>query len=196
MPDPEWDDLELVRQCVGGNPDARRAFVRRFAPYLARVIREAMKRQAAPLARQTSVEDILQNCFLELWKNDQQVLRRYDGSTALSTYLRVIALRQTYQTIQTQQRFAGLPAFETILERENPFPEPFRKLDREEQNERLEKALSRLSPRERMVLEWIRIEGMPYEDAARLLNLKRGTVAALLSRAQARLRDLLQENGV
>ena len=53
-----------------------------------------------------------------------------------------------------------------------------------------------LKPRERALLWLAYVEGHDHEQIAQSLRLARGSVKVLLSRARARLRDLLQARGV
>jgi RNA polymerase sigma-70 factor (ECF subfamily) len=55
---------------------------------------------------------------------------------------------------------------------------------------------SELKPRERALLWLAYVEGDTHEDIAGSLRLGRGSVKVLLSRARARLRDLLTARGV
>ncbi|NMM75293.1 RNA polymerase subunit sigma-24 [Acidovorax sp. SRB_14] len=55
----------------------------------------------------------------------------------------------------------------------------------------LERCLQRLPPEQRAVLLLVTLEDMAYEDAARVLAIPVGTVMSRLSRARARLRELM-----
>ncbi len=55
---------------------------------------------------------------------------------------------------------------------------------------------SELQPRERALLWLAYVEGDSHADIARSLRVARGSVKVLLSRARARLRDLLTEHGI
>jgi len=55
---------------------------------------------------------------------------------------------------------------------------------------------SELKPRERALLWLAYVEGGTHADIAESLRLARGSVKVLLSRARARLRDLLMTRGI
>lgn len=55
----------------------------------------------------------------------------------------------------------------------------------------LERALAQLPPEQRAVLLLVTLEGMGYEEVARLLGISVGTVIARLARARRKLRALL-----
>ena len=56
----------------------------------------------------------------------------------------------------------------------------------------LERCLQRLPAEQRAVLLLVALEDMPYTDAARVLQVPVGTVMSRLSRARARLRELME----
>jgi RNA polymerase sigma-70 factor (ECF subfamily) len=54
------------------------------------------------------------------------------------------------------------------------------------------RAMARLSAEQRSVIELVAIEGLAYEEAARVLGVPIGTVMSRLSRARERLRELIE----
>lgn len=60
----------------------------------------------------------------------------------------------------------------------------------------LASALASLSPELRAAVLLVDAEGMPYDEAAEVLGVPRGTLASQVHRARARLRDHLTANGV
>jgi RNA polymerase sigma-70 factor, ECF subfamily len=60
----------------------------------------------------------------------------------------------------------------------------------------VEQLFQRLKPRERAMLWLAYVEGQSHETIAASLNVGKGSVKVLLSRARARLRDLLASGGI
>ena len=58
------------------------------------------------------------------------------------------------------------------------------------------RVFSELKPRERALLWLAYVEGNSHADIAESLRLGRGSIKVMLSRARARLRDLLKSGGV
>ena len=56
----------------------------------------------------------------------------------------------------------------------------------------IERCLLRLPAEQRVVLLLLALEDMAYADAARVLQIPVGTVMSRLSRARARLRELME----
>ena len=57
----------------------------------------------------------------------------------------------------------------------------------------LDRALARLSPEQREILLLIGLEDLSYDEAAKVIGVPTGTVMSRLSRARARLREILDE---
>ena len=58
----------------------------------------------------------------------------------------------------------------------------------------IERCLLRLPAEQRAVLLLVALEDMAYADAARVLQIPVGTVMSRLSRARARLRELMESS--
>jgi len=74
-------------------------------------------------------------------------------------------------------------------------PRPDRQLEHGEMQERFERALQELSPEHRMALVLREIEGLSYEEIARVMKCRKGTVMSRIYYArknmQERLKDLI-----
>lgn len=196
------EDAELVRRCIDGDREGWDRFVDRFAPYLAGVLRRWLSRRPARVARLTTAEDLLQDCFLHFWNDDRKVLRRYSGASSLETFLRVTAIHHAVNRLESQERYlrsvtpdsrfqAGQGSDGTGLPPSGPGP--LQELASREEQERVEEVTARLSPRERLLVRWIGRDGMSYEQAARLLKVAPSSIGPLYSRAVDHLRRLLRE---
>src|SRR5262249_30056386 len=71
---------------------------------------------------------------------------------------------------------------------------PGHALEQEEQEHRIQRALSRLSPEHRAVLILKDMEGQKYETMAEMLQVPIGTVRSRLHRARLELRELLEKD--
>ena len=74
----------------------------------------------------------------------------------------------------------GLPA---------PSSDPARPLIQAEEAARVERALSELAPRDRLILRLAEVEGLPHARIAQALGVEAPSVSALLGRARGRLRE-------
>jgi RNA polymerase sigma-70 factor, ECF subfamily len=72
-------------------------------------------------------------------------------------------------------------------------PTPEERLLASEQTERIERLLGSLPEMFQQVLRLVDMEGLDYQDTARVLNLPLGTVKSRLTRARLKLRGLFEE---
>ena len=91
-----------------------------------------------------------------------------------------------------QRRLRRTPTIVPITEAVEP-PGKDMPLDDSLQLVELQAALGRLPPEQREVLLLVALEGMRYEDVARILRIPAGTVMSRLHRARERLRRALND---
>ena len=77
----------------------------------------------------------------------------------------------------------------------DPAPGPEQQALTSETARRIEAALARLSPDQRLTVVLCDVQGLAYEEAAHVMSVELGTVKSRLSRARAQLRDLLERAG-
>ena len=125
-------------------------------------------------------DDIVQEAFLRLFQTDLSVddetLRRYVFRIAGN----LIADR--WRRKVRHERHAQ----DATADGSQPQPQDFD----------VARIFSELKPRERALLWLAYVEGGTHADIAESLRLARGSVKVLLSRARARLRDLLTARGI
>jgi RNA polymerase sigma factor (sigma-70 family) len=164
---------ELLR----GDKGAWEAFVRRYAGLVVAAVR-AIAREAA------EVEDLTQEVFLRLCKDDFKLLRGYDASRAgLSTWLTIVA-RSTARDAMRRYRPISVP-IEAVPESRLAIDpvEPVRKL-------KLPEAL--LSPRQRQILTMLYDREMDVAEIAVALGIDPQTVRSAHHKAMLKLRAHFQ----
>ena len=163
-------DLEgLLR----GDKGAWEAFVRRYAGLVVAAVR-GVAREAA------EVEDLTQDVFLRLCKDDFRLLRSYDASRAgLSTWITIVA-RSTARDAMRRHRPISVP-IEAVPEGHLAIDpvEPVRKL-------KLPEAL--LSPRQREILTMLYDRDMEVSEVASVLGIDPQTVRSAHHKAMVKLR--------
>jgi RNA polymerase sigma factor (sigma-70 family) len=165
----EGDLAALLR----GEKAAWEAFVRRYAGLVVAAVR-AVARDAA------EVEDLSQEVFLRLCKDDFRLLRSYDPSRAgLSTWITIVA-RSTARDAMRRHRPASVP-IEAVPEGRLAIDpvEPVRKL-------KLPEAL--LSPRQKEILTMLYDREMEVAEIAAMLGIDPQTVRSAHHKAMLKLR--------
>lgn len=143
-------------------------------------------------------EDVSQEVFVAVHRH----LPKFRGDSRLSTWIYRVAKNHCLNRIKyLEYRQTG---GEADLERLEAAPEAFgsrpTRPDQEllgaEERSQVQKALARLTPEHRLLVVMRDIEGMAYEDIARITELAPGTVKSRLHRARAALAGFLTEAGM
>lgn len=176
------DDLELARLSGRGDAAAFSALVERHGKYLYGVA-------FALTGNGTDAEDVVQETLAGAWKG------RFRGESSVRTWLVQIVVRQAAMLQRTRRRH-GRPvtlasgdeaSSGPVLEATGPSApaSAAAKLD-------LAEMLASLSPEHRAVIVLRELEGLSYEEMARVLEVPRGTVESRLHRAREDLRKRYQ----
>jgi RNA polymerase sigma factor (sigma-70 family) len=171
--DARLPQYELVAALARGEKSAWQAFVRRYAGLVAAAVRG--------LAREPGeVEDLAQEVFLRLCRNDFRLLRSYDPARAgISTWITIVA-RSTARDALRRHRPIAVPIDMVPEARLAVDPiEPVRKL-------KLPEAL--LSPRQREILSMLYDRDMEVAEIAAALGVDPQTVRSTHHKAMIKLR--------
>jgi RNA polymerase sigma-70 factor (ECF subfamily) len=163
----------LIEELIRGENGAWEAFVRRYAGLVVAAVRG--------IAREPGeIEDLTQEVFLRLCKNDFRLLKSYDPARAgLSTWITIVA-RSTARDAMRRHRPAAVP-IEAVPEAALAIDpvEPVRKL-------KLPEAL--LSPRQREILAMLYDRDMEVAEIAAKLGIDPQTVRSAHHKAMLKLR--------
>jgi RNA polymerase sigma-70 factor (ECF subfamily) len=184
------DDTTLVKRCRKGDQGAFRLLVERYQ-------RKAYV-QALGLVKDTDeAMDIAQEAFVKVYK----YLDHFKGDSSFYTWLyRIVAnlsvdlLRkkaghqedQNHEDGQSQEQLATSGILSTRLG-----SNPQKAVLRAELVEKIDEALEQLPEKHREILLLRELEGMTYEDLARVLQLPKGTVMSRLFHARAKMQHIL-----
>jgi RNA polymerase sigma-70 factor (ECF subfamily) len=184
------DEASLVRAAQRGNLDAFNELV---LTYQNRVYNLAYRILGDPAA----ASDAAQEAFIRAY----QSLGSFRGGSFRSWLLRVVS-NLCYDELRRRMRrpATSFEEFGEVDEEANPAlingaESPEDSAERLELMRYLQQAITSLPPDQRMVLVLSDVEGMDYAAVAAAVDIPVGTVKSRLSRARARLRDLLQERG-
>ena len=156
-----------------GDKEAWEAFVRRYAGLVAAAVR-GVAREAA------EVEDLAQEVFVRLCKDDFRLLRSYNPTRAgLSTWITIVA-RSTARDAMRRHR----PVLFTI----DAVPEGRLAVDPIEPAERLKLPEALLSPRQREILTMLYDHEMEVAEIAKALGIDPQTVRSAHHKAMVKLR--------
>jgi RNA polymerase sigma factor (sigma-70 family) len=166
----QGDELDALAR---GDKGAWEAFVRRYAGLVAAAVRG--------VARETAeVEDLAQEVFLRLCKDDFRLLRSYDPARAgLSTWITIVA-RSTARDAMRRYR--------PVLTPIEAVPEGRLAVDPVEPIQKLKLPDALLSPRQREILTMLYDREMEVAEIAAALGIDPQTVRSAHHKAMVKLR--------
>ncbi len=166
-------DAQLAEACKRGN---LRAYERLYELHAGR-----MKSLAFHLlASRADAEDAVQEAFLKVYRGAQS----FEGNSSLATWIYRILLNCCYDSLRKRERLAEKPvAVEFPVESKVPL------------RIALERALSLLNERLRVVFVMFEVEGLRHSEIAAILQVPEGTSRSWLFEAKSQLKRLLTEAG-
>ncbi len=186
-PPNDADEAELLRRARAGDEAAFGALVKaHYEPVFRRVV--------GILRHEHDARDVCQEVWLTVW----QSLGNYRGEAKFSTWLYAVATRRAIDHTRKQRRwFARFLPFLTreetgeTIEPVAPTAGPGEEAESAERAARFERAIAALPEKHRAVLTMREIEGLSYEEIARQLDCRPGTVMSRLFNARRLLAQKL-----
>ena len=181
------DDQRLIAECLRGNAAAFGELVRLYQDRLFHTVYRMV-------ANAEDARDVVQEAFLSAY----QSLDSFKGDSLFFTWLYRIAVNTAISLKRKQRVVLSIHTSrdgEPIADPSDPSEvnRPGHALEQEEQERRIQQALSRLSPEHRAVLVMKDMEGQKYEDMADVLDVPIGTIRSRLHRARLELREILEQ---
>ena len=181
----------LIAGVVNGEKAAWDAFVRQYSNLIYHTIKKTFSlHHAEPIP--DSVDDLFQEVFLSLVKDDFTQLRRFrgDNDCTLASWLRMLAARRTidhlrkvkFQNDSLEDHFTG--AAEEVRDPG---------ID-QDQTRLISKAVAELSPRDRIFIDLVFRHELPALNVAAILRISVGAVYTQKSRILDKLRKTLEKS--
>jgi len=174
---------ELLENCLRGNKAAWDAFVDRYAGVIFAAVGRVLGRARD---RTEEAEDVAQDVFVRLVRNDFALLRRYDASRAsITTWLTIVARSVAIDHLRRRRLDAvSLDAAPPITAAEAPPPPSPPTADH---------PLELLTARQRLVLQLLYDRDMDPGAAGRVLGISAQTVRSTKHKAIQRLREYYEK---
>lgn len=137
-------------------------------------------------------EDVTQDVFIDVY----QKLDTFRGASQFSTWLYRITINRAldFEKKKKRQKNGGLlKQIFSIKAEEEPanFNHPGVLLDNKEKAAALFKALKKLPQKQKVAFTLHKIEGLPYQEIAAIMNTSLFAVESLMARAKASLKKML-----
>ncbi|MBT8484210.1 MAG: sigma-70 family RNA polymerase sigma factor [Phycisphaerales bacterium] len=172
-----------IQACIDGDPRAWDQFVTRWSKLIFSAVNRAVLRGPGAGSPRDLVEDIVQEVFVRLIKDDCRLLRTYDPARAgLSTWLTLVARSVAIDRLRRKARpVRSLEASEeTLAVARTPEDQPTADTP--------SIPLHVLTSRQRLVLRLLFDEERSVEEVARFLAVDPQTVRSTKHKALSRLR--------
>ena len=180
------EEREIIRRAQEGDRSAFDALVRQYDQTVLRLVLQMV---GSP----DEARDLYQEAFLKVYRS----LRRFRLDSRFSTWLYRVVLNVCFDHFRRQQarKEVQVPAseeeeqdyFSTISD-ERPALNPERAAQSRQIRRRIDQALTRLNPRERLVFELRHYQGLKLRAIGELCDTTEQTVKNCLFRATQKLR--------
>lgn len=173
-------DLKLIEATKSGDSQAFGEIIKRYESKVAATV-------IGMLGEGQEAEDVGQEVFIRFYKS----INRFRGDAQLGTYLTRIAINLSINTLKRQKRRTFLRFDHTDSQH---LLVPDHHLNQEQMDTKMmvQTALSMLPADFRAVIVLRLIDGYSTKETAEILNIPLGTVLSRLTRAQKKLKSLLE----
>lgn len=182
-------ETALVARAHGGDDEAFGVLMRGHYEPVFRLVQSIIRDEHA-------ARDVCQEVWLSVWKN----LGRFRGEAKFSTWVHPIAVRRAIDHLRSRRRWRDrfLPILSddgAVNDAVEPAADdnPRQTLESRERTARFERAIDSLPPKLRAVLALREINHLSYEEIARNLGIRRGTVMSRLFNARRLLAQKLRD---
>ncbi|MBR4874321.1 MAG: RNA polymerase sigma factor [Clostridia bacterium] len=187
------DENELILRCKKGDAES---FSQLIMPYEKKIINYAYRM----LNDESDAEDAAQEALLKAWNK----IDSFSGNSRFSTWLYTILNNVCLDILRKKKRTGEFSRVsinqsntddeEYEIQIEDTSDGPFEQYRKKEAGKALEKAISELPQKYKEVILMRDIEGLEYDEIAKVINASLGTVKSRISRGRGALRKILEEN--
>jgi len=184
------DESDLIAQSKKGDLDAFNCLVLSYQD-------QAYNLALRMLGDQPSAEDVVQDSFIKAYKK----LHAFRGGSFRAWILR-ITTNNCLDVLRRQKRTPTLPLNpineDSVEEQESPYwladdsPSAEEKVIQKELGDVIQRCLQQLPEDFRAVVVLVDVQGLNYQEAAKVVKSPLGTIRSRLARARQRLQKCLQ----
>jgi RNA polymerase sigma factor (sigma-70 family) len=178
------EDAELARRAREGDDDAYEELVKRYGPIAVRVAWLVTRDH-------DEAQDAAQEAFVKAY----YALPRFRPDLPFRPWLLRIVANEARNRARSGRRRDRLALRAAAVSDGDAAPSPETAALAQEDREALVSALNRLAPRDREVIGYRFLLGLSEAETAEVLDVRLGTAKSRLSRAMAKLRQVLEVEG-
>ena len=180
----ELSDSELVKKSQAGETSAFQELVSRHHQKVFMVILGLMRNREDAL-------EVAQETFFRAFRK----INSFQGGSSFYTWIYRIAVNMSIDAQRRQKRnpLEFRESMDDLMEAQNEVAkDPFGDVHDKELREKLNRAISDLTPDHKAVIVLRTIEGLSYKDIGEILGCSEGTVMSRLHYARKKLQDKLR----
>lgn len=187
-PADDQSDSYLAKRCLQGDQKSFRQLYQRY--------QQRVRGTLYQLCGPSSLDDLVQEVFLRVWKGLPQLRQTSQFSTWLYRITWNVASDQRRQFAQLHSLNSKLPSatVENAMQDSKAFLAP--DLMQIHYQDLVQRGLAQISWEHRAVLVLHDLEDIPQKEVAEILGIPLGTVKSRLFHARAAVRQFLQQQGV
>lgn len=175
------DDRSLVAGILRGEEPAFRSLIRQHERLVAHMVGRLVKGDE-------DRQEVCQDVFLRVYEK----LPEFTFQSKLSTWIATIAYRHAINHLRKRRMmFEEFPEDERWVERFVEKQDPGQILDEKEEEARVLEFVGQLPAAYRTVLTLYHLDGLSYEEIARVMEMPEGTVKSYLFRGRNLLKEKL-----
>ena len=171
MTDPDIEDVRLTLQ---GDGDAYRRIVERHQQEIAKRMRRFTRDRLA-------LDELVHDAFVQAYLS----LRSYRGDAPLIAWLHRIAVRTGYRFWSARDKLPKDASLDHVAARS---------VESTADSEAIDRALAKLSPRDRLVVTLMYLDGHSVAETAKLTGWSQTMVKVQAFRARGKLKALMEQS--
>jgi RNA polymerase sigma-70 factor (ECF subfamily) len=177
------DDKALIERVAAGDKLAMRALFARHQTHVFRFL-------CGIVRDQSQAEDLLNDVFIDVWRQ----AGRFEGRSSVSTWLLAIARFKALSSLR-RPREAELDE-DKAAEIEDVADDPETTAQKQDKSEILRTCLAGLSTEHREIIDLVYYQEKSVEECATIVNIPVNTVKTRLFHARKRLSEIAKSKGL
>ncbi|MFA4015659.1 MAG: hypothetical protein RUDDFDWM_000750 [Candidatus Fervidibacterota bacterium] len=186
---PVGSEDELIEACIRGDELAWRKLIESFHKCVYSTAYHMLYNHEDAL-------DVVQDVFIKVFEG----LRKFRRGSSLSTWIYRICINVCLDRLRRRREMLmsslNDEEREGLIELPDPSPSPEEVVEKNELKELVRNAINSLPAHMRAVVVLCDLEGLSYDEVAKILGVPVGTVKSRLNRARLSLRNMLQSKGL
>jgi RNA polymerase sigma-70 factor (ECF subfamily) len=192
----EMGDAELVEAVLAERPGAWQAFFARFERLIISCVRRVLLRYGAYHSEE-DIEDLVSATALNIIKDDYKKLRAFDPTRGyrLSSWVGLLATNTAHDALRQRPPTAesiDSDSSSRVYELPANTVDPAERILREEQAQRLARAITQLSPSEQLFVRFYFEDELEPEQIAQLMQISVNTVYSRKNKVREKLRRIIE----